>query len=361
MVPAFRLCTFGIVFSLSAPLFSQDCNYSKIDTRIIPKFDRTFFWDMNGAAFNDLSTDAQGVCAVEIYFEHHFLSDLQISLRSPAGQTVQLVRDDLPNDTTYCSRWKIKFVSCGQPASPDTGFKHNFDDNTWPNGENFSGTYYPATGCLEDFNRGSVNGKWELKVSSQGYSGMGFLYGFKVDFWQNQGIYCDGLYAETTANTDVKNSAVLLPDLNSFLGNNSSKSHAEDSDMPFREKVADFGRTFVGSKYKYAGRNPQTGFDCSGFTSFVLKNFGVDVLPSSKLQTTAGHYIPIEWVLPGDLLFFGESWHNISHVALVVKHDSEGVICVHSTSSQGVKIDNVTQSSYWRPLFQFARDVITGD
>lgn len=130
---------------------------------------------------------------------------------------------------------------------------------------------------------------------------------------------------------------------------------------PFRKKVVDYGQKFVGTHYKYAGQSPKTGFDCSGFTSYVLKEFGVIASPASAVQATEGRYVALEKVLPGDLIFFGESKGKISHVALVIKRGPEGITCVHSTTSRGVIVENVTQSTYWKPKILFARDVISED
>jgi len=128
---------------------------------------------------------------------------------------------------------------------------------------------------------------------------------------------------------------------------------------PFRNKVVDYGKKFVGTSYKYAGQSPKTGFDCSGFTSYVLKESGVIASPASAIQATEGRYVELDRVLPGDLIFFGESKKKISHVALVISLGPEGIICVHSTSSRGVIVENVSQSAYWKPRILFARDLIT--
>lgn len=137
--------------------------------------------------------------------------------------------------------------------------------------------------------------------------------------------------------------------------------YTESAATPFRQKVADYGKKFVGTSYKYAGQSPKTGFDCSGFTSYVLNEFGVIASPASAVQATEGRSVALDKVLPGDLIFFGESKKKISHVALVVKRGPEGITCVHSTTSRGVIVENVSQSTYWAPKILFARDVISDD
>ena len=141
---------------------------------------------------------------------------------------------------------------------------------------------------------------------------------------------------------------------------NTSKSGttATSSSLKMREEITDFARKFVGTHYKYAGQSPGTGFDCSGFTSYVMKGFGVTLSPASAAQSTTGRKVPLDQVLPGDLLFFGDSEKKIQHVALVVKRNKDGITCVHSTTSRGVIVENVSASSYWKPKILFARDVV---
>jgi cell wall-associated NlpC family hydrolase len=130
------------------------------------------------------------------------------------------------------------------------------------------------------------------------------------------------------------------------------------SSMKMRLEIADFGAKFVGVPYKYAGQSPSTGFDCSGFTSYVLKGFGVTLSPASAAQATTGTRVPLNRAQPGDLLFFGDSESKIQHVALIVKNDKNGITCVHSTSSRGVMVENVNKSTYWEPKILFARSVL---
>jgi cell wall-associated NlpC family hydrolase len=139
------------------------------------------------------------------------------------------------------------------------------------------------------------------------------------------------------------------------------KPYPEAVATPFRQKVVDYGQKLVGTQYKYAGQTPSTGFDCSGFTSYVMRQNGVVISPASSVQATEGRHVALERVLPGDLVFFGESKNKISHVGLVVKRDKDGIVCVHSTTSRGVIVENVSQSSYWKPKILFARDVISED
>lgn len=130
------------------------------------------------------------------------------------------------------------------------------------------------------------------------------------------------------------------------------------SERQFRQEVVQYALRLQGTSYKYAGTSPQTGFDCSGFTSYVLKQFKITLSPASAAQSTEGLPVRLNAVQPGDILVFGKNQRNIQHVALVVENSRDGVIVVHSTTSRGVIRENISTSSYWKPLVLGARDVI---
>ena len=152
-----------------------------------------------------------------------------------------------------------------------------------------------------------------------------------------------------------------------FVACNTTKKSASKPDVPvkpsnsanmqLRNRVVAYAQKYVGSPYKYAGTSP-SGFDCSGFTSYVLKEFNVKASPASAIQAKEGRSVSIDKVKPGDLVFFGENSSHISHVAMVVKRSKEGIVCVHSTTSRGVIVENVSTSTYWKPKILFARDLI---
>ena len=72
---------------------------------------------------------------------------------------------------------------------------------------------------------------------------------------------------------------------------------------------ADFGAAvmaiasrYAGTAYRYGGTTP-TGFDCSGFTSYVLRQVGVDLPRTSGSQRAATARISRSEAVPGDLVF----------------------------------------------------------
>lgn len=126
--------------------------------------------------------------------------------------------------------------------------------------------------------------------------------------------------------------------------------------LQMREEIVQYAQTFIGLPYRYGSRSPEKGFDCSGFTSYILSKYDVPLSPSSRTQALQGKRVPLSEVVPGDLLFFGYKG-RIHHVALVVENTPGGIVCIHSTR-RGVVLENVHASSYWRPRVLFARDVL---
>jgi len=59
----------------------------------------------------------------------------------------------------------------------------------------------------------------------------------------------------------------------------------------------------------------------------------------------------------GDLVFFG-SKRKVSHVAIVASVEKNKIEVIHSTSSRGVVIDNISNSDYWQKRYLFGRDVL---
>lgn len=141
--------------------------------------------------------------------------------------------------------------------------------------------------------------------------------------------------------------------------NKAPVNRAVDADtMQLRADITGYAKNFIGLRYRYAGTSPKTGFDCSGFTSYILDEFNVKISRCSRTQSNQGLKVSLDEVLPGDLIFFG-STRRIKHVAMVVENTPEGIICIHSCS-RGIVVENISTSKYWKPKILFARDVISG-
>jgi len=125
-----------------------------------------------------------------------------------------------------------------------------------------------------------------------------------------------------------------------------------------REEIVLSAIQYKGTNYRSGGKSPATGFDCSGFTGYIFTQHGIPISGSSDKLAKLGKQKDKESLLPGDLVFFGNK-DRISHVAIVASNTTDEMEVVHSTTSAGVKIDNITNSEYWQSRFLFGVDIIS--
>lgn len=133
-----------------------------------------------------------------------------------------------------------------------------------------------------------------------------------------------------------------------------------------RDSIILFAKQYIGRPYRRAGKGPRA-FDCSGFTSFVMRNFGYYLPPSSASQAVFGTPISIEEARKGDLIFFGnkdrKGRYRVNHAALVISEQGEELVMIHA-ANRGITIDNVSnvnwQSYYGRRLVGARRVIHDG-
>jgi cell wall-associated NlpC family hydrolase len=81
------------------------------------------------------------------------------------------------------------------------------------------------------------------------------------------------------------------------------------------QAVLEAAYSVIGTPYQYGGTTPETGFDCSGFTSWAWSHAGVYLPHSSAAQYAALPHVAREDLQAGDLVFF---YSPISHVGIYV-------------------------------------------
>jgi cell wall-associated NlpC family hydrolase len=103
--------------------------------------------------------------------------------------------------------------------------------------------------------------------------------------------------------------------------------------------------SYVGVRYVWGGNTPR-GFDCSGFTRYVFDKHGIGLPRTSREQSRTGAPIPPDFraLRPGDLMFFAEPGHSISHVAIYAGH---GRIIHSSTTNGGVGYTDLDDGGDW--------------
>ncbi len=119
--------------------------------------------------------------------------------------------------------------------------------------------------------------------------------------------------------------------------------------------VVEYAKQYLGYKYVSGGSSPSTGFDCSGFTSYVYKHFCVSLYRTSRDQIKNGVAVSKDNLQPGDIVVFnGESNTAIGHVGIYIG----GGDFIHASNPKGgVKITALS-SSYYAQRYVGARRVI---
>jgi cell wall-associated NlpC family hydrolase len=108
-----------------------------------------------------------------------------------------------------------------------------------------------------------------------------------------------------------------------------------------------------GSPYRNGGSDP-TGFDCSGFVTYVFAQHAVNVPRSVSEQYRLGRSVAVDRLEPGDLVFFATVSRDASHVGIAIGGDE----FVHAPSQRGeVRVERLS-ASYWASRFVGARRVI---
>jgi cell wall-associated NlpC family hydrolase len=110
----------------------------------------------------------------------------------------------------------------------------------------------------------------------------------------------------------------------------------------------------VGVKYRYGGRSPVTGFDCSGLVTHVYERaWGLSLPAGTAALSKAGRAIKAKDLRPGDLVFYNTRNRPFSHVGI---YAGDGHF-IHAPKPGGrVRVES-TSSSYWRARFNGARRV----
>jgi cell wall-associated NlpC family hydrolase len=117
-------------------------------------------------------------------------------------------------------------------------------------------------------------------------------------------------------------------------------------------EVALYALGLIDTGYRFGGKNPEAGLDCSGMVSYIYgQATGLKVQGSAA--DIAGKARPIERnaLRPGDLVFFNTQKRSFSHVGIYLG-DAR---FVHAPSTNGkVRIDRLNDR-YYAQRFEAAR------
>ncbi len=127
------------------------------------------------------------------------------------------------------------------------------------------------------------------------------------------------------------------------------------------EQAIAIAKSKIGSPYVYATEGPDT-FDCSGFTTYVMKQLGISLPRSAYNQGYDQYGVKItdkNNLMPGDLVFFNtnNSDGDLSDHAGIYLGNGD-FIHANSGSAMSVCISNMETSSFYKVAFSWGRRVL---
>ena len=108
----------------------------------------------------------------------------------------------------------------------------------------------------------------------------------------------------------------------------------------------------LGVDYKYGGKSPVTGFDCSGLVAHVYREaWGIQLPPNTKGQSQVGKPIGLAELQAGDLVFYDTLKRPYSHVGIYM---GDGKFVHAPKSGAQVRVESL-KSAYWVQRYNGAR------
>jgi cell wall-associated NlpC family hydrolase len=119
-------------------------------------------------------------------------------------------------------------------------------------------------------------------------------------------------------------------------------------------EVLSFSQTLIGIPYKYGSADPEHGFDCSGFITYVFNHFNIAVRRSSINFTNLKKEVAIEEAKPGDLVLFtgtNNTIRHVGHMGIITSNINNEVNFIHSTSGKAHGVTVTSLNKYYMGRF----------
>ena len=170
----------------------------------------------------------------------------------------------------------------------------------------------------------------------------------KSDITFNEPVITNEIDSSNLIDSSV--TIVALPDTTIYKGEQGINT---GSTIP--DSLVAFGKSLVGTPYLYASSDPQKGFDCSGFITYVFNHFGIAVPRSSVDFTNVGIEIPKEFASPGDLILFtgtDSTIRIVGHMGIVESNETGNLLFLHSTSGKTYGVTISPLKGYYEGRFE---------
>jgi cell wall-associated NlpC family hydrolase len=117
--------------------------------------------------------------------------------------------------------------------------------------------------------------------------------------------------------------------------------------------VVNFAQTLIGIPYLYGSTNPNKGFDCSGFITYVFNHFGIAVPRSSIDFTGVGKEILVANAKRGDIILFtgtDPTERFVGHMGIVISN-ADSLRFIHSSSGKANGVTITPLNKYYLGRF----------
>ena len=142
----------------------------------------------------------------------------------------------------------------------------------------------------------------------------------------------------------------VTPSAAALKGTSSSASGASGANISGAAIVAE-AQKYLGAPYVAGGAGP-SGFDCSGFVYYVLKELGYSPYRTPADQYKMGSSVSRSDLQPGDIVFFANTYASgISHVGIYAGNGQ----FIHSPNSRSTVSYSSLESGYWAEHYYGAR------
>jgi cell wall-associated NlpC family hydrolase len=120
------------------------------------------------------------------------------------------------------------------------------------------------------------------------------------------------------------------------------------------DELVNYSQTLTGVPYKYACSNPDEGFDCSGFITYVFNHFNIAVPRSSVDFTNMEKEIKVKDAKRGDLILFtgtDSTIRVVGHMGIVTSNTGGELKFIHSTSGKAYSVTTTPLNTYYQGRF----------
>ena len=129
---------------------------------------------------------------------------------------------------------------------------------------------------------------------------------------------------------------------------------ASRGDYSAGQRVVAMAKRYLGVPYVYGGSSP-SGFDCSGFTSFVYRQLGYSINRTADAQLANGVAVSRNELRPGDLVMFKRPGNStVHHVGIYV---GDGMMIHAPQTGDVVKYTNIN-TGYYNSVYYAARRIV---